>query len=187
LPETAPGQTISQGNMDPDWLGGMSNMFSYKGVNLSILIDARMGGVLYSHTEANLTFDGYSEQTLNGREGFVVDGVLVSDGSENTIETTAEAYWHSLGGRNTPIGGVYMYDASYVRVREVLLGYTFRFNSNVIQGMDLSLYGRNLGFLYNPSEILDPNMNVGTNNFQGFEGFGVPSTRTYGINARFRF
>ncbi|GAI86659.1 unnamed protein product, partial [marine sediment metagenome] len=97
LPETAPGQTISQGNMDPDWLGGMSNVFNYKGINLSILIDARMGGVLYSHTEANLTFDGYSEQTLHGREGFVVDGVLVSDGSENNIETTAEAYWHSLG------------------------------------------------------------------------------------------
>lgn len=187
LPETSPGQTIPQGNMDPDWLGGMTNMFSYKGVNLSVLIDARMGGVLYSHTEANLTFDGYSEQTLNGREGFVVDGVMVDDGSENIIETTAEAYWHSLGGRNTPIGGAYMFDASYVRLREILLGYTFRFNSNIIQGMDLSLYGRNLGFLYNPSEILDPGMTVGTGNIQGMEGFAVPSSRTYGINARFRF
>jgi len=187
LPETAPGQTIPQGNMDPDWMGGISNMFSYKGVNLNVLIDARMGGVLYSHTEANLTFDGYSEQTLHGREGFVVDGVMVDDGSENVIETTAEAYWHSLGGRNTPIGGAYMYDASYVRLREITLGYTFRFNSNVIQGMDISLYGRNLGFLYNPSEILDPGMTVGTGNIQGLEGFAVPSSRTYGINARCRF
>ena len=80
-----------------------------------------------------------------------------------------------------------MYDASYVRLREILLGYSFRFNSNVIQGMDLSLYGRNLGFLYNPSEILDPNMTVGTGNIQGLEGFAVPSARTYGVNARFRF
>jgi hypothetical protein len=80
-----------------------------------------------------------------------------------------------------------MYDASYVRLREILLGYTFRFNSNIIQSMDVSLYGRNLGFLYNPSEIIDPNMTVGTGNIQGLEGFGVPSARTYGINARFKF
>ncbi len=187
LPVTAPGQTIPQGNMDPDWLGGVSNVFHWKGFSLSALIDMRMGGTIFSYTECNLTFDGYSEQTLYGREGFVVDGVLESDGSENTIETTSEAYWHSLGGRNTPIGGAYMYDASYVRLREILLGYSFKVNSNVIQGVDLSLYGRNLGFLYNPSEIIDPNMTVGTGNIQGIEGFSVPSTRTYGINARFRF
>jgi hypothetical protein len=146
-----------------------------------------MGGTIFSYTECNLTFDGYSEQTLYGREGMVVEGVLESDGSPNTIETTAEAYWHSLGGRNTPIGGAYMYDASYVRLREIVLGYSFSLNSNVIQGIDLSLYGRNLGFLYNPSEIIDPNQTVGTGNIQGIEGFSVPSTRTYGINARFKF
>jgi hypothetical protein len=80
-----------------------------------------------------------------------------------------------------------MYDASYARLREILLGYSFRLNSNVIQAIDLSIYGRNLGFLYNPSEIIDPNMTVGTGNIQGIEGFTVPGSRTYGINARFRF
>ena len=195
LPITAPGQTIPQGNMDPDWLGGFSNTLSWKGITLSALIDIRMGGTIFNYTECNLTFDGLSEQTLYGREGMVVDGLHVitdEDGNvegyeENTIETTAEAYWHSLGGRNTPIGGVYMYDASYVRLREILLGYNFKINSNVIQGIDVSLYGRNLGFLYNPSEIMDPNQTVGNGNIQGLEGFSVPSTRTYGINARFRF
>jgi len=112
---------------------------------------------------------------------------LESDGTENNIETTAEAYWHSLGGRNTPIGEPYRYDASYVRVREVLLGYNFRLNSNIIQGIDVALYGRNLGFLYNASGIVDPNMSVGTGNIQGLEGFGLPSSRTYGISAKFRF
>jgi TonB-linked SusC/RagA family outer membrane protein len=195
LPITSPGQTISQGNMDPDWFGGLSNSLSWKGITLSALIDMRMGGKIFNFTECNLTFDGYSEQTLYGREGFVVDGLhVVTDAEgnvegyeENTIETTAEAYWHSLGGRNTPIGGVYMYDASYVRLREILLGYNFKINSNVIQGIDVALYGRNLGFLYNPSEIMDPNQTVGNGNIQGIEGFSVPSTRTYGINARFRF
>jgi TonB-linked SusC/RagA family outer membrane protein len=187
LPITSPGQTIQMGNYNPDWMGGLSNSFSYKGIELSILLDMRMGGDVFSFTEANLTFDGYSEATLNGREGFIVDGVLESDGTENTIETTAEAYWHAMGGRNTPIGEPYRYDASYVRVREILLGYTWNFNSTVFQSIGLSLYGRNLGFLYNPSEIIDPNMSVGTGNVQGLEGFAVPSSRSYGINARFRF
>lgn len=187
LPVTSPGQTVQMGNYNPDWMGGLSNNFTFKGINLSILLDMRMGGEVFSFTEANLTFDGYSEATLNGRDGFVVDGVLESDGSENNIETTAEAYWHSLGGRNTPIGEPYRYDASYVRVREVLLGYTWNFKSSVLQSIGLSLYGRNLGFLYNPSEIIDPNMSVGTGNVQGLEGFAVPSARTYGFNARFKF
>jgi hypothetical protein len=154
-----------------------------------------MGGEVFSFTETNLTFDGYSEATLAGRDGFVVDGLReitdeegnVTGYEENTIETTAEAYWHSLGGRNTPIGEPYRYDASYVRIREILLGYTFNFKSTVFQSINVSLYGRNLGFLYNPSEIIDPNMNVGTGNVTGLEAFAVPSSRTYGINARFRF
>ena len=187
LPITTPGQTVQMGNFNPDWMGGLTNSFSFKGIQLSILLDMRMGGDVFSFTETNLTFDGYSEATLAGRDGFVVDGVLESDGSENTIETNAEAYWHSLGGRNTPIGEPYRYDASYVRVREVLLGYTWNFKSTIFQSIGVSLYGRNLGFLYNPSEIIDPNMNVGTGNITGLEAFGVPSSRTYGINARFRF
>jgi TonB-linked SusC/RagA family outer membrane protein len=195
LPITTPGQTVQMGNFNPDWMGGFSNSFSYKGIELSLLLDIRMGGDVFSFTECNLTFDGYSEATLAGRDGFVVDGLHVitdEDGNvtgyeENTIETNAEAYWHSLGGRNTPIGEPYRYDASYVRVREVLLGYTWNFESTIFQSINVSLYGRNLGFLYNPSEIIDPNMNIGTGNVTGLEAFAVPSARTYGINARFRF
>ncbi len=187
LPITTPGQTVPQGSAAPDWTGGITNNFSYKGLTLSGLIDIRSGGKVFSFTEANLTFDGYSAQTLEGRDGFVVDGVLASDGSENTIVTTAEAYWHSLGGRNSPIGEPYGYDASFVRLREIVLGYSFNLNSDVIQGLDLSLYGRNLGFLYNASEIVDPGMSIGVSNIQGVEGFAVPTTSTYGLNAKIRF
>ena len=187
LPITTPGQTVAQGSAQPDWLGGITNNFSYKGFTLSALIDVRSGGKIFSFTEANITFDGYSEQTLEGRDGFVVDGVRESDGSENAIVVTAEEYWHSLGGRNSPIGEPYGYDASFVRLREVLLGYTFNLNSSVIQGLQLSLFGRNLGFLYNASEIMDPGMSIGVSNIQGVEGFGVPTSTTLGLNAKIKF
>jgi len=158
LPSLSLGQTMPMGHANPDWIGGLSNRFKWKGFNLSI-----------------------------GREGFVVSGVMESDSSENMIETTAEDYWHYLGARGQAVGEPFRYDASYVRVREVILGYSFRINSNVIQGIDLALYGRNLGFLHNASEIIDPNISVGTGNVQGLECLSVPSARTYGFNARFKF
>jgi TonB-linked SusC/RagA family outer membrane protein len=139
-PVISPGHKISQGNMDPDWFGGVSNLFSYKGISLSILLDMRIGGNILSYTDLELSQAGFSEATLEGREGgLVVDGVMESDGSENVIETTAEAYWHWVTAWSTPNGGPFVYDASYVRVREVLLGYTFNINSKAIHSIGLSL------------------------------------------------
>jgi hypothetical protein len=137
------------GNYNPDWFGGITNNFTYKGVRLSVVIDMRMGGDIFSYTESNLASDGFSDYTLEGRDGFVVDGVKESDGSENDIVVTSEEYWLSLGGRNSPTGEPFRYDASFVRLREVVLGYTLNFESSPIRSIDLSLYGRNLGFLYN--------------------------------------
>jgi hypothetical protein len=187
LPVTTPGQTVAMGTNNPDWFGGLSNNFSYKNFNLSVLIDMRMGGDVFSFTESNLSADGVSDYTLNGRDGFVVDGVMESDGSENTITVTAEEYWLSLGGRNSPTGEPFRYDASYVRLREIILGYNFNLESTVFQGIQVSLYGRNLGFLYNASGIIDPNMSVGVGNVQGIEAFAIPSSSSYGINLRFKF
>jgi hypothetical protein len=186
------------GSGAPEWSGGLSNTFSWKGITLSVLIHARIGGMVYSFTETNLTSDGFSEQTLEGRDGFVVDGLKDAqdygvnwEGDpiwvENDIEVTAEMYWLALGGRNSPTGELYGYDASYVRVREVLLGYTWNLKTSVIQSIGLSLYGRNLDFLYNAAEILDPGMSMGVGNIQGVEGYSIPTSRTYGVNARFRF
>jgi len=198
IPMVSPGQTVMGGSGAPDWSGGLSNTATWKGFTLSALIDARMGGVIYSFTESNLTSDGFSEQTLYGRHGFVVDGLKDAqdyganwDGDpiwvENDIEVTAEEYWLSVGGRNSPTGEPYRYDASYIQLREVLLGYTWNLKTSVIQSIGLSLYGRNLGFLYNAAEILDPGMSMGVGNIQGVEGFSIPTSRTYGVNARFRF
>lgn len=200
LPITTAGQTVPMGNYNPDWMGGFTNNFSWKNLNLSILFDMRMGGKIFSFTEANLASDGFSDYTLEGRNGMVVPGVYAdtvrnsSDviiglpGEANTIEITSEDYWQSLGGRNTPTGEPFGYDASYVRLREIVLGYTFNFHSTTIKGLRMSLYGRNLGFLYNASEVIDPNMNVGTGNAAGgLEGFGLPTTKQYGVNLKITF
>jgi hypothetical protein len=195
LPLISSGHTMPMGNANPDWIGGLSNMFKYKGINLSILLDMRMGGDVFSYTEAILADDGMADFTLDGRNGFVVDGVRpifdvegnVTDYEENDIVTTAEAYWTKLGGRSLPVGEAFRYDASYIRIREIILSYTWNLKSSALQSIGLSLYGRNLGFLYNASGVIDPNMSVGVSNIQGVQALAVPSTRSFGMNLNFKF
>ncbi|MCK4745424.1 MAG: TonB-dependent receptor, partial [Bacteroidales bacterium] len=187
LPLVSDGQTMHMGNYNPDWFGGVTNTFRYKGFDLNILFDIRMGGDIFSHTEAVLAWDGISDYTLEGRDGMVVDGVLESDGGENTIEITAQDYWQHLGGRNGNTGELFRYDASFIRFRELVLGYTLNINKPSIRSLRVALVGRNLGFLYNAAEVIDPNTSVGVSNYQGVEGFGLPTTRSMGVNLKLTF
>jgi hypothetical protein len=196
LPLVSDGQTEYGGTYNPDWLGGLTNTFTWKNFDLNISIDFRQGGKIYSFTEANLASDGFSDYTLTGRDGFVVDGVIqtkdpvtgaVTGETKNTVQTTSEAYWQSLGGRNTPTGEPFAYDASNSRLRSAVLGYTHRFKSGPVQNVRISVEGRNLFFLYNKAGRLDPNLASGNSNVQGVEGFGLPSTRTIGMNLRVTF
>jgi TonB-linked SusC/RagA family outer membrane protein len=180
-------QTLNMGNYNPDWIGGIKNSLSFKGFDFSFMIDIRMGGDVFSYTEANLASDGFADYTLEGRDGMVVDGVMESDGSENTIEINAEEYWQRLGGRTNPTGELFKYDASNIRVREAVLSYTKSLNSSIIRNISVSLVGRNLFFIMNKAEILDPNLMVGNSNYQGVEAFGLPGTRTIGMNLKITF
>jgi TonB-linked SusC/RagA family outer membrane protein len=181
------GQTVAMGNYNPNWIGGINNSFSYKGFDLSFMIDIREGGDVFSFTQANLASDGFADYTLKGRDGMVVDGVMESDGSENDISVTAEEYWQRLGGRNTPVGECFKYDGSNIRVREAVLGYSKTIKNSFITNLRVSLIGRNLFFIMNKAKIMDPNLMVGNTNIQGTEGFGLPGTRTLGMNLKLTF
>ncbi|MEN8226813.1 MAG: SusC/RagA family TonB-linked outer membrane protein [Bacteroidota bacterium] len=196
LPYITAGKTLPMGNYNPDWMGGFSNQLRFKNINLGILMDMRMGGSMTSFTNAMLSGDGLTERTLEGRDGMVLEGVIPTYDEEgnivstrtNDVQTTSQAYWGLLGGHYSTTGEPFVYDASYVRLREIVFGYTFNLQSTSIQGLRLSLYGRNLGFLYNASEVLDPLVNVGTGNSTGgIEAFALPSTRQYGVNLKVTF
>jgi TonB-linked SusC/RagA family outer membrane protein len=195
LPMLTNGQTLPMGNYNPDWIGGVKNSFFWKGFDLSVLIDIRMGGDVFSYTEANIAGYGFSDYTLEGRDELLVNGVIqildengnVTGEKENDIKTTAEAYWMSLGGRTTPVGEPFKYDASNIRLREAVLGYTKTFKGGIVRSVRASLYGRNLFFIMNKAKILDPNLMVGNTNAQGTESYGLPGTRTIGMNLRVTF
>lgn len=190
LPTVSSGATKLLGASRPTWTGGITNRFSYKGFNMSFLISGRIGGIVTSFTNAVIYADGVTEETLSGRDSYVVEGVK-ADGTANTTPTTSEKYWRFVGGRNTPVGEAFTYSASNIRLREFTLGYNLPksiLGKSPFQTVSLSLVGRNLFFFMNKAEGFDPELVSGSGNTNvGLESFSLPSTRTIGLNLNLSF
>lgn len=190
------GETTTFGSVLPDWTGGWVNNFSYKGFSLSATVDVRWGGVMKSSTVENLQTSGLVQETVFGREGTFIDteGVLVDANgnvSENNVPLlNAEDYWTSLndGSVATP----WVYDASYVKLREVGLSYTLPSNmleKSFITGATFGIEGRNLALIYSKVPHIDPEASLlgsGSDGF-GIERSNVPSTTSIGFNVKLTF
>jgi TonB-linked SusC/RagA family outer membrane protein len=190
-------ERIKLGNYNPDWLMGVGNTFTYKGVRLSCLFDIRHGGKLYSHTQTVGREGGIIIETLEGRadgydmskpgNGVVGKGVVLGADGKFVANTTKLPVreWHSAwtGGRNIAEG--VMYDASFVKLRELQIGYSFpgSFKKGLIKGMNVSLVGRNL-LLWDNVPHVDPEVMSysGGTALPGIEYMSLPSSRSYGVN-----
>ncbi len=188
------------GNGVPDFTGGLNNTFSYKGFNLSFLIDFKSGGVIHSGTNANLLSWGRHKATVQGREGnpaVEISGVYQSgsdgDGNPTYTEKTwtlteqpASDYWWSVGSRDSRF---VTYDASYGKLRQLTFGYSFPRSliGDKIQSLSLSFVGRNLAYLWKNTENISPEAGYSNGNSQGLENIGTPETRSYGFNVKVEF
>ncbi len=179
------------GNSQPDWNGGLSNTFTYKDFSLNFLIDARVGGKIYSQTNAALASSGVSKETLQYREGgIIVDGVVLqSDNSyaQNSIEISAQDYWQAISG----IASQYVFDQTNIRLRELVLSYKVPqsiLGNTFIQGATIGLIGRNLFFIYKDIDHVDPEASLGTGNGgQGILSYNMPTARSIGVNVNIKF
>lgn len=183
------------GNGVPDFTGGLNNSLTWKNLNFSFLIDFKQGGDIYSGTNVRMTQAGFTKQTLLGREGeapLVVTGVT-ADGTNfkpfTKTLTPGEAanYWNQLGNRAQER---FVYDASFIKLRQVTLGYTLPakiFNNTPIRTVMLSFVARNLAILKKNVENIDPESGYSSSNGQGLDYFGMPASRTYGLNLRATF
>jgi TonB-linked SusC/RagA family outer membrane protein len=178
------------GNYNPDWTGGVVNTFQYKSWSFSFQVDMRKGGVLISGTQALLAANGSSELTLANREsGFVVPNSVTQSGAVNTKQISVQDYWSGVAGAN-PVGELFTYDATNIRLREASLSYSVPsrwLDGKVVKGATLSLVGRNLFFLKNNAYGFDPESAIGTGNNQGLEYTSVPATRNYGVYLKLNF
>ena len=178
------------GNSQPDFIGGFRNSIRFKDISLSFLIDARIGGEIYSQTGAALMGSGVTKETLEYREeGIIVDGVVESGETfvPNTTSISAQDYWGSISG----IAAAHVYEQTNVRLREFVLSYNVPSSllTNLpIQNASIGLVGRNLLFLYKDVPDVDPEASLGTGNSgQGIISYNMPTARSIGFNINVKF
>jgi TonB-linked SusC/RagA family outer membrane protein len=179
----------SLGSIQPNWTGGWGNTFSWGNFAFNTLLDVKRGGKLYSVTQMFGEYAGVLESSLRGREedwdkpGIVVQGVNVNTGEPNTVNITAERYFHGLFGFTEN----YVYDASYTKLRELRLTYSLPGSwANKIlgaRGASIAFTGRNLITWKNVPNI-DPEFAYSSRNDQGIEVNMSPNPRSFGINLR---
>ncbi len=176
------------GSTIADFAGGIRNSFSYKGLELSALIDYQGGGIIHSTSLQWSKYSGMDPVTVenNVREtGIVVPGVTES-GEENTVSVTPQAYYQTIWSVAAPN----VFDASFIKLREVSLGYSLP-NSLIsklpVRDVRFRLFGRNLAILHSNLPYLDPQGVNGAGNLQGLENAQVPTTRSMGFDISFKF
>jgi TonB-linked SusC/RagA family outer membrane protein len=173
--------------------GGWNNRLTYKNLTLDFLLDFKFGAKLFSGTNYSLTSSGQHKNTLLGREtggdGTIVGEGVNEDGSKNTTAVTAQAYWQGIVSNN--IGEEFIYDASFIKLREVSLGYTFPQDilgkQRVVKGLSISLVARNLWTILKYTDNIDPESAINNTNGQGLELNGYPATRNIGFNVNIKF
>src|SRR5690606_32842681 len=155
----------------------------------SVVINYRKGGTGSSSTPAIMDSDGHSVRSVDGREDGMVLDAYTEDGQKNTKTITAESFWASVGNW-TPVGDLYAYSGTNLRLRELIVGYALPDQlirqTGFIKSARLSLIGRNLFFFHN-SAPFDPEMATGTGNSGGVEFASLPSTRSMGLNLKLSF
>jgi outer membrane receptor protein involved in Fe transport len=189
------------GNGVADFTGGLTNTLTWKGLNLGFLIDFKSGGDIFSGTNVRMDQAGFTKQSLIGREGespLTVTGVT-PDGTDpngnpkykpftkTLAPGEARNYWGQLGNRASEN---YIYDASFIKLRQVTLGYNLPsrlLTKTPVRTALVSFVARNLAILHKNTPNIDPESNYSSGNFQGLDYFGMPATRTYGFNVRVTF
>ena len=189
------GEQTSLGNGVYKWTGGWRNSFTYKNFTLGFLIDAKFGAKIFSGTNYQLYYYGMHKNTLNGRTvespyaKTVFAGIDEATGQANTKAVTAQDYYKAIC--NKDIAEEFVYDASFIKLRELSLSYTFPksmlSSMKVVKGLSVSLIARNLWTIMKHTPNIDPESAVNATNGQGLELNGYPTTRNIGFNVNVKF
>lgn len=171
---------IKLGSISPKANMAWRNDFRIGQFNLGFMITARLGGVVYSRTQAMLDYYGVSEASAIARDN---GGVLINGGDLMDANK-----WYTAVGAGDTVPQYYTYSATNVRLQEASIGYTFpRKMMNNVCELTLQLVGRNLWMIYNKAPF-DPESIATTGSYyQGIDYFMNPATRNFGFNIRIKF
>ena len=174
----------------PKWTGGFLNNFNFKGINLSVFIDYKLGNKVLSGTNFNAVRHGLHKRTLQGRTtGFVVGEGVNQQGGVNSAQAPVQTYWEHL--RTQQIVESIIYDAGYWKLRQIALGYDFTRYIPArwpIKGLKIDFVANNVLIIKKWIDNIDPEtVGYGVDNMLGLESPGVPTTRGLGVNVNIKF
>jgi TonB-linked SusC/RagA family outer membrane protein len=174
------------GHTDPNYNLGWNNIFSYTGLEFSFLIDARVGGIGVSYTQAVMDSYGVSQNSADARNngGVQIYGKTFPD---------VKRFYNTIGsasGGEVGLAAYYVYSATNVRLREALLRYSLPekwLGGKFIKNISVAVNGRNLFMFYNKAPF-DPESTSSTGTgYQGIDFFRQPSYRSIGLSVRVQF
>ena len=175
-------EPIYLGKTTPDFTMGWNNNFTYKNFGLSFLINARIGGIVTSSTQALLDRFGVSKASADARDA---GGVMIP----NQGLYDAKKYYTLVATGENDLAGYYTYSATNVRLQELTLSYKFnsKLFNNVIKDLTLSFVATNPWMIYCKAPF-DPELTASTGTYgQGNDYFMQPSLKSYGFSVKFKF
>ena len=184
------------GNQQAKHIIGLTNKFTYKHFSLSVLLDASLGGKMYSFTLSSMESAGTAAATVvNGRrDSMVVAGVVATGANTyapNTTRISPQQYWTALGTGNTGITEANLFSASNIRIRNVQLSYSLPksvISGTPLQRASLAVSCNNVWLISSHMHGVDPESSYATGSPAiGFESGSVPSTRTYYVTLSLGF
>lgn len=199
------------GNITPDWIAGIRNKFAYKNISMSFLIDTQKGGDIFSLDMYYGLANGLYPETAAGNvreQGIVNPGVGVItnpvDGTTTVIQNTVSTVNNNDTASKTGPGAysgnygylaqpakAFIYDASYIKLREVSISYNFpkkMFEGTFVNAATLSLLGSNLWIISKNLPYADPESGLSSGSkSRGYSVGSLPTTRDIGFNLTFKF
>jgi TonB-linked SusC/RagA family outer membrane protein len=187
---------VAVGSSLPKFTGGWNNNFRYKNLGVGVFFDYKFGGTVLSSTMLNMTRQGYSQLSLEGRregeQGLVFPGVYRNGNTNTSVVTDLQSFYGDY--RNLQIGDPFTFKSDFVKLRNITVSYDLsKTLSKVgildfVKGLTLSGSVRNVAILYKDIPNLDPEAMQSSGDFRaGYENAALPTTRNFmfTLNAKF--
>ena len=200
------------GTVSPDWTMGFLNEFRFKGISLSFLIDFKMGGIMYSNTYKKMMTNGMTTENYEGRVGYFLSKQIYNEPDDqlthgiswgnNVVQRVYDDNGNTVGYKKlekyyTPSSYEYcrssinefaIFDASYIKVREITLGYSLParlLQKTPFSSIRVSFVARNPFTLYkNTPDGIDPESAATVGNGRGIENGSLPPIATFGFDIK---
>ena len=184
-------------NVNPDWTGGVTTAFSWKGLTLSAALDIRKGGYMFSRTKNLMQFTGNGYMTTyNDRNPFVIPNSVYADGTENSspiylLDSSYQDWYNNYGMGEG--GEFYLMDRSFVKLRNITLSYQLPrslVSKLYLSEITLSAFANNVfTWTHKANHYIDPETSSYGNDLGGLFGetYSNPSCRIFGFNLGVKF